>query len=113
MSQPRKINVSINSSVELTEYEPGYWLGTIQLMGQDHHLAFMRVFTDQYGFQEAWTPGYGDEDDEEDIAEGVNNNDVRLLQLFDLAGEGCAAFETCKLPGVDGDFVCWVEPFED
>lgn len=100
----RPVRFAIMEEVGLTEREPGYWLGTLQILGQDHHIAFMRVEEDEdSGELRAWVPEHGVND------APPNHNEERLDDLLTM--ENVGDFDKCELPGVEGEFVCWIVPY--
>jgi hypothetical protein len=88
-------------NLEITEIkcedEPGYILVRVNILGADHHVEFIRVEEDDLGCQQVWEP-----------EDGENNNASR----FDSIQEHHSGYyQTFKLPGQEGDWICIIFPF--
>ncbi len=76
-----------------SERQPGYFLGRVQMFGRPFHLEALRVIT---------APDRQSSDVDDPV------NETRLSELMALNDVG--RFETVEIPGLDGEFVCWMTP---
>lgn len=87
--------------VEVEEHEPGYLLGTVQILGHDHHLELIEIApNDSDGCQQPHLHL------SIDGCEEGNNNDTRYANLLNITDE---AMDTVQLDG--REFVCVVTPY--
>lgn len=78
------------------EVEPGFVKAVCRILGAQMHVDFIRVY-DGNSCQTAWVPSLG-----------ANMNEERYMALQNYYG---GRFETCRLPGFEGEYVCVVYPF--
>ena len=90
------LRLCVDAAVELEEYEPGYLLGSIEILGVRHHLELMEVADcPQTGIQKP----VGQE----------NCNEERIDNLTLYAGGG--RFETVEIDG--RKFVLAITPYSE
>lgn len=88
------------NSITLEEVEPGYLLGTIEILGTSFHVeAILVADNDETGVQQ------GIDEDEE------GSNYERIERLFQFADVNAARFQTVEIEG--REFVLAITPFCD
>lgn len=111
MSATKKLELPLDfvQGIALEEHEPGYLLGTISILGVDHHIELIEVEYRNGGVYKGVPQVEQRPTCHDDASGDGNNNDSRWEALCDLTDSG--RFQPVELDG--RQWVLYVTPFND